>query len=93
MKDEPAVGRNAPIHRDRFKILLIFHPDPWLVKGSIFLLRAVIMLSDVERVGGGNHRRQIETRSRVLQFVGVGYFSFELHVCPEVVLDGTKTTN
>jgi len=45
MKDEPAVGRNIPTLRDRFKILLIFHPDPWLVKGSIFLLRQVIMLS------------------------------------------------
>ena len=45
IKDEPAVGRNDPTHRDRFKILLTFHPDPWLVKGSIFLLREVIMLS------------------------------------------------
>jgi len=57
MKDEPAVGRNAPTHRDRFKILLMFHPDPWLVKGSIFLLREVIMLSmssgSVEEIMGG----------------------------------------
>ena len=45
MKDEPAAGRNDPIHRDRFQILLTFHPDPRLVKGSIFLLREVIILS------------------------------------------------
>ena len=57
MKDEPAVGQNAPTHRDRFRILLIFHLDPWLVKGSIFLLKEVIMLSmsrgSVEEIIGG----------------------------------------
>jgi len=56
----------------------------FLVKGSYYVL-------NVERVGGGDHERQIETSSRVLQFVGVGYFTFELDVCPEVVLDGIKT--
>jgi len=56
----------------------------FLVEGSYYVL-------NVERVGGGDHGRQIETSSRVLQFFGVGYFTFELDVCPEVVLDGTKT--
>jgi len=46
-RDEGRTGPGAkcPTHRGRIKILLIFHPDPWLVKGSIFLLREVIMLS------------------------------------------------
>jgi len=93
MKDEPAVGRNAPTHRDRFRILLIFHPDPRLVKGSIFFVEGSYYVVDVERVGCGDHGRKIKTRGRVLQFVGVGHFSLELDVCPEVVLYCTKTTN
>jgi len=58
----------------------------FLVEGSYYVV-------DVERVGGEDHGGQIETCGRVLQFVGVGHFSFELDVCPEVVLYCTKTNN
>jgi len=58
----------------------------FLVEGSYYVV-------DVERVGGGDHWRKIKTRGRVLQFVGVGHFSLELDICPEVVLYCTKTTN
>jgi len=56
----------------------------FLVKGSYYVL-------NVERVGVGDHGRQIKASGRVLQFVGVGHFSFELDVCAEVVLGGTGT--
>jgi len=91
MKDEPAAGRNAPTHR-QIQNFTNIPPRSMARERFDFFVEGRYYAVDVERVGGWNHGRQIETRCRVLQFVGVGYFSLEFDVCPEVVLDGTKTT-
>ena len=92
MKDEPAVGRNAPTHRQIQNFIYI--PPRSVARERLdFLVEGSYYVVDVERVGGGDHWRKIKTRGRVLQFVGVGHFSLELDICPEVVLYCTKTTN
>jgi len=57
MNEDPAVGRNTPIDRDRLRICLTFHPDPRLVKASMLFCRDATRLrrwrgSDEEMTGG-----------------------------------------
>jgi len=79
MKDEPAAGRNDPIHR-QIQNFTYVPPRSTARERLDFLVKGSDNIVDIERVGGGDHGRQIETSSRVLQFVGVGYFTFELDV-------------
>jgi len=42
INEEPSVGRNTPIHSDRLRIELTFHPDPRLVNDSMLFCRVAV---------------------------------------------------
>jgi len=73
MNEEPAVGRNNPVHRDRLRMQLTFHPDPRIVKAPMLFCRDV---SRLRRLRGSADEMTAECRT-VLGCV-------EARWCPEL---------
>jgi len=63
INEEPAVGRNTPIHSDRLRIQLTFHPDPRLVNDSMLFCRVAVRFwrsrDSAEEMTGGTYKQAV----------------------------------